>query len=96
MADAEAEGQAAGQWYELRRPGLGGEFLAELIEGLTAIERTPHRFPRINAKGKREFRRYALSRFPYHIVYEIRDGVVWVLALAHAHRRPGYWKKRIP
>jgi toxin ParE1/3/4 len=39
--------------------------------------------------------RHLLSKFPYSIVYVVRDGDVTVAAVAHAKRRPGYWRERI-
>ena len=32
--------------------------------------------------------------FPYAVIYTERPGVVRVVAVAHTHRRPGYWQDR--
>jgi hypothetical protein len=32
--------------------------------------------------------------FPYYISYIVRESVIWILALAHGHRRPEYWIDR--
>ena len=95
LAEAEAESQAAAQWYEDRRAGLGVEFLEALIDGFIAIEKTPLRFPRMETRSSRHYRRLLLDRFPYKIIYEIRDNRIWVIAVAHAHRRPNYWRRRV-
>jgi toxin ParE1/3/4 len=34
------------------------------------------------------------DRFPYQIVYRISGDSVWIVAVMHQSRRPGYWKKR--
>jgi len=40
------------------------------------------------------FRYHVLSRFPYTVWYELHDATVTILAVAHQHRRPRYWKAR--
>lgn len=41
-----------------------------------------------------QVRRLPVARFPYHVVYMLHDDVIHILAVAHDHRRPGYWKHR--
>ena len=43
-----------------------------------------------------EVRRLPVARFPYHVVYLLLHEVIHVLAIAHDHRRPGYWTSRRP
>lgn len=40
-------------------------------------------------------RPYILHQFPFSIVYTNSPARIIVLAVAHAHRRPGYWRKRL-
>ena len=40
-------------------------------------------------------RRCRLSRFPYGLIYTIDNGDVLLLAVAHLHRRPDYWRDRL-
>ncbi|MCH8474742.1 MAG: hypothetical protein LAT55_05875 [Opitutales bacterium] len=40
------------------------------------------------------YRRVNLAVFPYYIAYSIKDNTIWVLAIAHGHRRPEYWIDR--
>jgi hypothetical protein len=35
-----------------------------------------------------------VRRFSYHIVFEIREDGIVVMAIAHNPRRPGYWARR--
>lgn len=37
-----------------------------------------------------------VSRFPYVIYYREQLDHIWIGAIAHERRRPGYWKKRKP
>ena len=34
------------------------------------------------------------KRFPFNIVYEIRQTEIVIVAVAHHKRRPGYWSQR--
>ncbi|HET7499821.1 MAG TPA: hypothetical protein VFK02_02430 [Kofleriaceae bacterium] len=36
--------------------------------------------------------RFVMDRFPYAIGYQVMTGAVVVLVVAHAKRRPGYWR----
>jgi hypothetical protein len=65
-------------------------FLAEVDQGISQIEEGPERWP----KYVRGTRRYFLHRFPYSIVYRIKNTNVQVITVAHGRRRPGYWKTR--
>jgi toxin ParE1/3/4 len=95
LAEAESEAEEAARWYEGQRDGLGNEFLDELARGLETIETSPHAFTRLGSpRSAREVRRFVLQRFPFKIIYEVRANEVLVLAVAHARRRPYYWRRR--
>jgi len=40
-------------------------------------------------------RRCRMNRFPYGLIYAIENGDILVLAVAHLHREPGYWRDRL-
>ncbi len=40
------------------------------------------------------FRYLVLARFPYTVWYDLNADLVTILAIAHQHRQPGYWKAR--
>ena len=40
-------------------------------------------------------RRCRLKRFPYGVIYAVEANKILVLAIAHLHRKPGYWSGRI-
>ena len=92
---ADEELTAAAQWYEDRSAGLGERFLDECVGALLAIERHPRRFAKARYRTSREVRRKLLDHFPYAAVYEVRAEECVVLAVAHARRRPGYWRERL-
>lgn len=50
--------------------------------------------PRMGAIWRGSIRRLPLRRFPYSIIYYVRDSDIRILAVAHQRRRPGFWKGR--
>src|SRR5689334_14399375 len=95
LAEAEEETREAAHWYEQRRAGLGDAFLDALAQALAQVERNPRLHGVIpEAPAARDVRRTLLRRFPYAVIYEIRDTEILVLAVAHTRRRPGYWLSR--
>ncbi len=88
---ARAEFDAAAHYYERQRPGLGGEFRAELEEGLRRIRDTPKSFPESSRPG---YRRYLVARFPYSIFFAEFDEFIWIAAVSHHSRSPAYWYRR--
>lgn len=97
IEEAEAELVAAVGWYDAQQPGLGAELrdsidtaLRKLVECLVAAAPVAGVSPAIGAK------RVFVERFPYAVVFVERDSDILVLAFAHHHRRPGYWRGRGP
>lgn len=39
-------------------------------------------------------RRFVLRRFPFNIVYRLFPDHLFIIAIAHQKRRPGYWHRR--
>ena len=81
---------ATAVYYEDRAVGLGADFLleAERTEGFLA------QFPAMGRQLPDTIRRVSLQRFPYHLIYRIEPQRIFVLAIAHHRRRPGYWSSR--
>jgi hypothetical protein len=91
---ASAEAEAAVRWYNERVAGLGDDFRAELVAGVERIRERPLAWAA--SAYDRRARRYLLARFPYSIVYVVgAGGGITVAAVAHAKRRPGYWRQRV-
>ena len=94
--EATEELRAAVQWYEVRRAGLGGEFLAEIHRVLQTIqEHSAFGTPAPGVPEKLGARRIPVRRFPYSIAFLELENEVRVLAIAHHRRRPGYWLNRL-
>lgn len=94
LREAEEEAHASAVWYDEQMVGLGDDFLDELVSALQQIEDDPDRFPKLEIAKSEQIRRCRLNRFPYLIIFEILEAEIVVLAVAHAKRRPNYWRKR--
>jgi toxin ParE1/3/4 len=78
-------------WYLERNETAADKFAAELDSAMDLLSATPKRWP----TGEHGSRKFILRRFPFAIFYREQPAVVQVLAIAHGHRRPGYWKNRL-
>ena len=88
---AQDEFLAAADYYETAVPGLGNRFLL-------AVRRTAEialQHPDSGSRRGSSARQLVVIGFPYDVVYRVRDEVVSILAVAHQHRRPGYWRARV-
>jgi plasmid stabilization system protein ParE len=88
---ARAEADEAFEFYYSQSPESARAFVAELERGGRAIQDSPTTW----AKYRLGTRRYMLSRFPYILVYCIHLERIEIVAVAHGHRRPGYWGDRL-
>lgn len=76
--------QAAYDWYEQQRAGLGDEFLAELRSAERRVREAPAAFRVL----RNDTRRFLMHRFPYQLLYRVVDDVVVIVGLFHARRSP--------
>jgi toxin ParE1/3/4 len=92
--EAQGELQESVAFYRQRAGNLWADrFKKRVAEGLAAIASNPERFPPV--VSLHGVRRVRLKQFPFSLLYIIRADDLWVVALAHGSRRPGYWKGRI-
>lgn len=88
---AAAELIESARFYDQRRPGLGDEFLSA-VEALQELILTQPQLGRRELLGTLSFR---IQRFPFRIVYELQRDRIWIVAVAHLSRKPGYWTRRL-
>ncbi len=88
---AQIELDDAIEYYNYELPGLGDAFLTEALNALDRIGE----FPEAWHPSSKRTRRCQTRRFPYGIIYQIREQEILVVAIAHFHRKPDYWKGRI-
>ena len=92
---AEAEIREAATWYHAQAEGLDRRFLKAVRDAFEVLEADAIRFATLETVSPlAPFRRYLVQGFPYVIVYEVLENEVFVYAVAHASRRPNYWRRR--
>jgi plasmid stabilization system protein ParE len=87
---AVAEAREAVKWYRERSQAAADSFVAEMDHAIERIIEAPDRWPPCIGGT----RRYLLHRFPFSIVYRKQGPAIQVIAVAHGHRKPDYWKTR--
>ena len=88
---ADAEVVKAFEWYLKRSRSAAQGFLDELHRALERIAGNPEGLA-IYLHGARVC---SLHRYPYLVVYRQLASQIEIVAVPHAHRRPGYWKRRL-
>ena len=91
LESAQAELDDAISWYASQAPGLGDAFLIETLKTIKLIEQYPKAWHPLT----QQVRRCRLRRFPYSVVYAQDGSDLLVVAAAHQHRKPGYWRARL-
>jgi plasmid stabilization system protein ParE len=90
--EAKTELTIAVKYYESRKLLLGRQFATEVSLGIQRIVAHPTMWPFIRPG----VRRCLLHRFPFGIIYHIdeENNHLFILAVMHLHRNPGYWSDR--
>jgi plasmid stabilization system protein ParE len=77
--------------YEGRSEGFGSDFLKAVEETTRRIEQ----FPEAGPIERANIRKRLVSGFPFTILYEMQRDSIFIAAVMHQHRRPGYWRTRL-
>ncbi|HEX5705466.1 MAG TPA: type II toxin-antitoxin system RelE/ParE family toxin [Pyrinomonadaceae bacterium] len=91
---AENDVLEAADWYDRQQPGLGDEFIEEVVTVVDAIAENPlqncRRHPIKNIRW-----RYP-KRFPYRVIFEVieEERLVVIAAVIHAARHDRVWRQR--
>ncbi len=88
--EARLEFEAAARYYDRQLPGLGTQLREEIREAARRLQSWPLAFP----VERSDIRRITLTRFPYKLLYSIEPDCLYVIAIAHQHRKPDYWVGR--
>jgi hypothetical protein len=81
----------AKNFYNSKVNGLGNHLFEEIDRAIKLIEETPVTWPTIS----KYLHRFILKKFPFAVIYRIKEDSIQVIAFMHQHRKPFYWKKRI-
>jgi plasmid stabilization system protein ParE len=88
---ARSEAKEAALWYAERGRALAARFRDELLAAITYAAVNPLLCPSYLHGTRRTF----LKKFPYFVVFLDWHDEIFIVAVAHAKRREGYWKRRI-
>ena len=88
---AVAEFEAAVRYYEECQTGLGLEFAEEVYAAIGRISEYPEAWHTLSQNTKR----CLVNRFPYGVIFQVKCGLLRIIAVANLHRRPDYWLARI-
>lgn len=91
LSCAEQEFADAVDYYNEQCPGLGYEFAAEIKNTISRITSFPDAWPLFS----RRTRRCLTDRFPYGVLYQVRQDVILIAAIMHLKRDPKNWHARI-
>jgi len=88
---SQAEFIEAFDWYAKRSHGAAIGFASAVDVAIERIAENPDRFPTTFA-GCRYCK---VERFPFCVVFYSSERGLFVVAIAHLKRRPGYWRNRL-
>ena len=79
------------EYYHHLAPDLGLRFHLEIERLIGEVGREPGRFFHFFPPAQRALTR----KFPYALVFLDQPDRIWIVAVMHAKRRPGYWRGRL-
>ena len=89
--EASEEKLESARFYEARSQGLGSDFLDAVEETTRCIEQ----FPEAGPVDRANIRKRIVPGFPFTVLYEVHSDRIFIAAVMHQHRRPGYWRERV-
>ncbi|KAF0179293.1 MAG: Plasmid stabilization system protein [Limisphaerales bacterium] len=88
---AEEEYTEAARYYGGFEAELGGRFYDEMERLIREVRSQPMRFWMFDPP----VRRHLSTVFPYAVVYLEQPDRIWIVAVMHCKRKPGYWRERL-
>ena len=89
--EAEREYVDAAEYYAEIDRELGVRFYDEIEQLIREIRQGPERFRMYDPPVRRHFS----TVFPYAVLYVEQSDRIWIVAVMHMKRQPGYWRKRL-
>ena len=88
--DALEEIFVSANYVDQKRPGYGEKLLDEIARAYSRISEEPQQW-NIGLYG---YRKYVVQHFGYVVWYKETGENLYVVAVHHGSRKPGYWKER--
>jgi len=89
--EAQEELIGAARYFEAEAENLGVDFI-DFVQhsALRLVD-----FPASGRRIGRRLRRVVVPRFLYLLLYRVERERIFIVAVAHPRRRPGYWRSRV-
>lgn len=71
----------------------GAELAAAFLDDLDDACSLVSKFPEIGSPVEDGNRKVVLQSYPHTLIYRVEGDRIFVLAVGHQRRKPGYWKK---
>ena len=91
LTPARAEFQEAVAFYNSQKDGLGSEFAEEIKKAIARIMQYPEVWSLISKRTCR----CRVNRFPFGVIYQLREDTLLILAVMRLNREPDSWKGRL-
>ena len=91
LTPAEAEFFDAISYYNIQSEGLGYEFAAEVKRTIGRIIQYPEAWTKLSKRT----RRCRTNKFPYGVIYQVKEETLLIVAVMHLNREPQNWKSRL-
>ena len=89
---ARSELLQANQYYASYSAAAADRFRRDMRSALRRMTAHPEAWHPLDGR----FRRCQLTRFPYGVIYEQVGDELMIVAVAHLHREPDYWRRQVP
>jgi plasmid stabilization system protein ParE len=86
--EADEEFAEGVRYYAEIDPKIGERFYGEIERLIHEACADPQRFGKFDPPVRRHFSHW----FPYAVIYLEESDCLWIVAVMHMKRRPGYWK----
>jgi plasmid stabilization system protein ParE len=86
---ARADLRGAVRYYNAQRPGLGTQFRREFSAAAARIKSLPLAWQPLSERT----RRLRLARFPFGVVYQMREDEILIVAVSDLRQRPVSWEE---
>ena len=95
--EARSELRRAATYFDEQRAGAGARLIHAIRETVQKAASSPHAgAPWFAVPVELEVRRRRVPGFKYmSIAYTVVDDTLWLIAVVHDRRRPGYWFHRL-
>ncbi len=88
--DATDELDSSANWYAKRSAEAARRFLVAIDLAVSSMTSDPDRFVLVDD----QHRSCSVAKFPFQLIFRHDEDKLFIVAVAHAKRRPGYWLDR--